>query len=227
MGHSNDDTVMYYISGTVGVDSQSMVHGRDQRTELIEENTSMMSKRNLLALLPPGSQLTNRASITRAIEPDTPVAVVTLLERTPKEEYALRRQSRTVAYRKQREDFFEGKTTTPHATASVCAQVTSKPLRSPSRYLQALWKFEPERKAIANLMYPVCDTETKGSAIEEAVDKVEISLNDILEPIVTLSNPEKKQYTHASASPTKDMRCSVCRKQFMKKNKKCVSLLCC
>jgi hypothetical protein len=78
MGHSNDDTVMYYISGIIGVDSQSMVHGRDQRTELIEENTSMMSKRNLLALMPPGSQLTNRGSIAKAIGPDNPVLVVTL-----------------------------------------------------------------------------------------------------------------------------------------------------
>jgi hypothetical protein len=68
-----------------------MVYGRDQRTELIEENTSMMSKRDLLAPLPPGSQLTDRASIARAIEPNIPVAVVTLSERTPKEEYALRR----------------------------------------------------------------------------------------------------------------------------------------
>jgi hypothetical protein len=150
---------------------------------------------------------------------------VTLSERTLKEEYALRRQSRTVAYRKQREDSFEGKTTTPHTTASNSAQATSKPLRSPSRYLQALWKFELEQKAIANLMYPGCDTGTEGSAVEEAVDKVEISLNDILEPLVTLSNPEKKRYTYALASPTKDMRCSVCGKQFNQKNNKCVSLL--
>jgi hypothetical protein len=111
MGHSNDDTVMYYISGIVGVDSQSMVHGRDQRTELIEENTSIMSKRNFLALMPPGSQLTNRGSIAKAIGPDNPVLVVTLSQHTLKEDYALQQQSRTVAYRKQREDFFEGKTT--------------------------------------------------------------------------------------------------------------------
>jgi hypothetical protein len=221
MGHSNDDTVMYYISGIVGVDSQSMVHGRDQRTQLLDENTSMMSKRNLLAPLPPGSQLTDRASMARAIEPDRSVAVVMLSERTPKEEYALRRQSRTVTYRQEREDFFEGKTTAPHATASVPAQATPNPLRIPSRYLQALWKFEPERKAIVNLMYPGCD---KGT---EAVDNVEISLNDILEPMVTLSNPEKKRYSYASASPTKDMHCSVCGKDFTQKNKQCVLLFHC
>ncbi|KAF1935092.1 hypothetical protein EJ02DRAFT_486881 [Clathrospora elynae] len=222
MGHSNNDTVMYYISGIVGIDSQSMVHGRDQRTELIEENSSMMSKRNLLAPMPPGSQLTNRGSIARAIKPDNPVSVVTLSEHTPKEEYALRRQSRTVAYRKQRENFFEGKTTTPQrAAVSVSAQATPKPLRSPLRYLQALWKFEPERKAIASLMYPDCDTgaeDSKDTGIDSAT-KVKIPLKDILEPMVNLSNPEKKRYTYASASPTKDRCCSVCGKQFIKNDK--------
>jgi hypothetical protein len=130
---------MYYISRIVSVDSQSMVHGRDQRTELIEENTSIMSKRNLLALMPPGSQLTARASMARATEIDRPVPVVTLSERTPSQEYPVRRQSRNVAYRQEREDFFEGKVTVPpHAAAVVSAQATTKPLRSPSRYLQAL-----------------------------------------------------------------------------------------
>jgi hypothetical protein len=55
MGYSNDNTVLYYISGIVGVDSQSMIYRREQKTKLINENTSMMSKKNLLALMPPGS----------------------------------------------------------------------------------------------------------------------------------------------------------------------------
>jgi hypothetical protein len=71
-------------------------------------------------------------------------------------------------------------------------------------------------------MYPGCD---KGT--EEAVNKVEISLNDILKPMVTLSNPERKRYSYASASPTKDMHCSVYGKQFNQKDKKYVSLLRC
>jgi hypothetical protein len=180
----------------------------------------MMSKRNLLALMPPGSQLTNRGSIAKVIEPDNPVLVVTLSQHTLKEDYALRRQSRTVAYRKQREDFFEGKTTPQRAAVrpSVSAQATPKPLRSPSRYLQALWKFEPERKAIVRLMYP----DFKDTGVDSATDKIEIPLKDILEPMVKLSNPEKKRYTYASASPTKDRCCSVCGKQFIKNDKKCV-----
>jgi hypothetical protein len=196
MGHSNNDTVMYYISGIVGVDSQSMVHGRDQRRELIKENTSMMSKRNFLAPMTPGSQLSNCGSIAKAIKPDNPVSVVTLSQHTPKEAYALQRQSRMVAYCKQREDFFKGKTTSQHAAvpASVSAQATLKPLRSPSRYLQALWKFEPERKAIARLMYPDCNTgaeNSKDTDVDSATDKIKIPLKDVLEPMVSLSNPEK------------------------------------
>jgi hypothetical protein len=158
-----------------------MVHGRDQRTELIEENTSMMSKRNLLAPMPPGSQLTNRGSIAKAIGPDNSVSVVTLSQHTLKEDYALRQQSRTVVFCKQREDFFEGKTTPQRAAvpALISAQATPKPLRSPSRYLQALWKFEPERKIIARLMYPDCDTGAENSedtGVDSATDKIEIPL---------------------------------------------------
>ncbi|KAF1360100.1 hypothetical protein EJ07DRAFT_118025 [Lizonia empirigonia] len=218
MGHSNDDTVLYYISGIVGVDSQSMVHGRDQRTQLIEENTSMMSKRNLLAPMPPGSQLTECANISKAAETDKSVAVVSLSERTPSQEYDLRRQSRTVAYRKQRKAFFEGESTTS-AAASTSASTTIKPLRAPSRYLQALWKFEPERKSISRLMYPNCDTAEEDTVV--AAGEVELPLQNILEPMVRVSRPEKKRYTYASASPTDDNRCGVCGLQFTKNNKSC------
>jgi hypothetical protein len=69
---------MYYISRIVRVNSQLIVYRRDQRIELIKENTSMMSKRNLLALMPPSSQLTNRGSIAKAIRPNNPILVVTL-----------------------------------------------------------------------------------------------------------------------------------------------------
>jgi hypothetical protein len=74
-------------------------------------------------------------------------------------------------------------------------------------------------------MYPDCDTgakDSKDTGINSAT-KVETPLKDILKLIVNLSNLEKKRYTYASASPTKDRCCSVCRKQFINNNKKCVS----
>jgi hypothetical protein len=204
----------------VGIDSQSIIRGREQKTQLIEENTSMMSKRNLHAPMPPGSQLTDSANISKVMDTDKAVTVVKISERTLKEEYAMRRQSRTVAYRKQRKDFFEGDCITPAATASTVAQTTTKALRSPSRYLKALWKFEPERKIIARLMYPGCDSAAEDS--EVAAEDVKILLQDILEPMVKLCMPEKKRYNYRSASPTQDMRCSVCDYQFIKNTQKYV-----
>lgn len=136
-------------------DSQSMIHGREQKTKLIDENTSMMSKRNLLAPMPPGSQLTDRV-IPKAKEISKTVKEVSLLERTLSQEYAIRRQFRKVAYRKQREAFFGGESTSSPdvTTSSTSGQTTTKPLRTLSRYLQALLKFEPERKAMSRLLYP-------------------------------------------------------------------------
>jgi hypothetical protein len=84
-----------------------MICGREQNTKLMNDNTSMMSKRNLLAPMPPGSQLTERA-IPKFKKTSMNVTEVALADRTPSQEYALRRQSRNLAYLKQREAFFEG-----------------------------------------------------------------------------------------------------------------------
>ncbi|KAE8853123.1 hypothetical protein HRS9122_00115 [Pyrenophora teres f. teres] len=220
MGHTNDDTVMYYISGIVGVDSQSMVYRREQKSELIDENTSMMLKRNLLAPMPPGSQLTDRLSRNADL---TDGPVVTLPERTPSQEYALRRQSRKVAYRKQRGDFFDGKplapeyaVTAPHQTASDSESTGSTPLRYPSRYLKALWKFEPERERIANLMYSYSRNSVAPNN-STAISRREIPLSDILQPMTKLAHPKKERYVYQSAGPTEDNCCSVCGHQFTKK----------
>ncbi|EFQ93944.1 hypothetical protein PTT_08526 [Pyrenophora teres f. teres 0-1] len=222
MGHTNDDTVMYYISGIVGVDSQSMVYRREQKSELIDENTSMMLKRNLLAPMPPGSQLTDRLSRNADL---TDGPVVTLPERTPSQEYALRRQSRKVAYRKQRGDFFDGKplapeyaVTAPHQTASDSESTGSTPLRYPSRYLKALWKFEPERERIANLMYSYSRNSVAPNN-STAISRREIPLSDILQPMTKLAHPKKERYVYQSAGPTEDNCCSVCGHQFTKKSR--------
>jgi hypothetical protein len=74
-------------------------------------------------------------------------------------------------------------------------------------------------------MYPNCNTGAENSedtSVNSATNKIKIPLKDILKLIVNLSNLEKKQYTYASASLTKDRCCGVCGKQFIKNNKKCV-----
>ena len=224
MGHTNDDTAMYYISGMVGIDSQSMVHGREQRKQLIEENYSMMAKRNLLTPMPPNSQLIDRSNSLKAQEAKKEAPTVALLDRTPKQEYAFRRQSRSTAYRKQREAFFKGESfDSPYATAPTASTERSKkPLRSPSRYLKALWKFEPERKAISKMLYPGCDALVEDGVSLDEASNVKLPLKDILKPMVAIAKPEKKRYSYASASPTEDKRCSVCNLQFNNDNKKWV-----
>jgi hypothetical protein len=74
-------------------------------------------------------------------------------------------------------------------------------------------------------MYPNCDTGAKNfkdTSVNSTTNKIKILLKDILKLIVNLSNLEKKRYTYASASLTKDRCCGVCGKQFIKNNKKCV-----
>jgi hypothetical protein len=60
MGHRDNEPMGFYVSGLVGIDSQSMVRDRPQRAGLLEQHISMMAKRNLFAPQPPGSQLTQR-----------------------------------------------------------------------------------------------------------------------------------------------------------------------
>jgi hypothetical protein len=105
-----------------------MICGREQNTKLMNENTSMMSKRNLLAPMPPGSQLTDRA-ISKVKKTSINVTEVALADRTSSQEYALRRQSRKLAYRKQRGAFFKG-----YLVAVSTSRGRVDPIRSPSRY---------------------------------------------------------------------------------------------
>jgi hypothetical protein len=56
-------------------------------------------------------------------------------------------------------------------------------------------------------MYPNCDTKAKNSkntSINSVTNKIKILHKDILKLIVNLSNLEKKRYTYASASSTKN-----------------------
>ncbi|KAJ5023809.1 hypothetical protein PSV08DRAFT_410917 [Bipolaris maydis] len=125
--------------------------------------------------------------------------MVTLSDRTPKQEYASRRQSRSIAYRKQHEAFFKGERfDSPYTTAPPASTPRSKkPLRYPSRYLKALWKFEHEWKAISRLLYPGCD-----GVAEDA---------DIFKPMVAMANLKKKRYR-----VPQEFHMPVCQLRFTK-----------
>ncbi|KAF2274582.1 uncharacterized protein EI97DRAFT_444049 [Westerdykella ornata] len=69
IGHCEDGTFQHYISRIVGADTQSLAQGCTPNQALIEEATSMKARRNLLAPMPPGSQLTKhqRVDITQTL----------------------------------------------------------------------------------------------------------------------------------------------------------------
>jgi hypothetical protein len=142
----------------------------------------MMAKRNLFAPTPPGSQLTelvHKAPIPAEVD----VMEVTTL--TSSEHYEIRRQSRNKAYRKKREEFFEEGGIAPAETVSV-------PQRLPSRYLKALWKFDRDREAISNLMFP-----------DGKVDVgVAVPLETIIIPMASAARPGRRRYAYKDAEPS-------------------------
>jgi hypothetical protein len=194
MGHRDNEPMGFYISGLVGIDSQNIVRGRPQRAGLLEQHISMMAKRNLFAPTPPGSQLTelvHKAPIPAEVD----VMEVTTL--TSSEHYEIRRQSRNKAYRKKREEFFEEGGIAPAETVSV-------PQRLPSRYLKALWKFDRDREAISNLMFP-----------DGKVDVgVAVPLETIIIPMASAARPGRRRYAYKDAEPSADSHCSVCEKKL-------------
>ncbi|KAF2624884.1 hypothetical protein BU25DRAFT_423660 [Macroventuria anomochaeta] len=141
MGHKYDDTAQYYVSGFIGIDSQSIIHGRKQCLELYKESSSMMANRNLLAPKPPGSILTEppceRVPQLPQEKGKRSPDVISAMALSTTQDYELRRQTRERAYQKDRQEYLEGKGKSPRATAPTLVI----PSREPSRYLLALLKY--------------------------------------------------------------------------------------
>ncbi|KAF3049144.1 hypothetical protein E8E11_005165 [Didymella keratinophila] len=208
MGHKYDDTAQYYVSGFIGIDSQSIIHGREQCLELYKESSSMMANRNLLAPKPPGSMLTESpyergSQMLQGTEKESPEIVSTLVL-SATQEYELRRQTREKAYQKDRREYLEGNGRVARATAPTSAV----PVREPSRYLLALLKFEPERKAVLDLMFLKSDDGDDITA--------ELPLAQILEPLINMAKSQRKRYTYKTAEPTQQNCCSDCNKSMVK-----------
>jgi hypothetical protein len=49
IGHKYEDTAQYYVSGFISINSQSIIHKREQCLNLYKESSSIMANRNLLA----------------------------------------------------------------------------------------------------------------------------------------------------------------------------------
>lgn len=223
MGHTNNKIMQSYMSSVVGIDTQSVVHSRPQQTNFIESHTSMMSGRQLLAPKPPGAQLIdpsirNKFGFT-AKSTDLPHQSIAVADLSPTQQYELRRQSRKRMYHKQRETFFKDGTRDPSPVElSTCLT------RSPSRYLQALLKHEPDRQQAALLLYPdafsatvndedfldnSCSPTSTASSSNDRRNT--ICLKNLVEPLTRLARPARARYAYQDAEPTQDHRCSVCK----------------
>lgn len=209
-----------YLSSVVGIDTQSVVHGRPQQKELIESHTSMMSGRQLLAPKPPGSQLTdvsfqNKFGFT-AKSSESTHSSITVADLSPAQEYEIRRQSRKRMYTQGWNSFFKGgiRDSNP-VDVSTCLS------RSPSRYLQALFKHEPDRQKTARMLYPDAFSEdnsdkclTSERCLSTGSSKEPgdaIHLKDLVEPLVTLAQTTRARYAYQDAEPNEQGHCRVCQ----------------
>jgi hypothetical protein len=222
MGHSTDGIMLTYLANVVHVDIQGIVLGRPQRMDLIRSQTSMMAERNLLAPKPPGAQLIDKVSNNPSAfgegVSDKQLNTVAFADLTPTQQYELRRRSRNSVYSKKREEFFQGeaKHVRPCLDNSTCLS------RSPSRYLRALLKHEPDRQRIATLLYPDAypggdedelSSDDHGISVETeatAVGVKSVTSDDILPSLIRMATPGKRRYAYRGAEPTIDSQCPMC-----------------
>ncbi|KAF2632511.1 hypothetical protein BU25DRAFT_453727 [Macroventuria anomochaeta] len=116
------------------------------------------------------------------------------------QKYELRRQSRQRSYQKRRLDYLEGKGT---AVRESTPNSPSQP-REPSRYLTALIKFEPHRRAAIELMF--------------RADKLTARLDfaEMLEPLIGMASTERQRYVYKTAEPNEQNCCQVGGKHVTK-----------
>ncbi|XP_014561718.1 hypothetical protein COCVIDRAFT_33313 [Bipolaris victoriae FI3] len=197
MGHSDDHVFQAYLSSMIGIDSQNIIFGRDQRMDLINKHSSMMLHRNLLAPIPPRSQLAETSSPnTSQYDSDLP---------RDKRRYLQRK-----AFEEERRQFFQGGSTAPTRSIPMDG------MRKPSRYLKALLESEADRHEAVMLMYP--DIKPDGNALDQSDEVFEscettgimtstpepqgdccVSLEQIVPPLQRIANGQKQNLNYLNA----------------------------
>ena len=151
LGHKSDDTAQFYLSGFVAINCQSIVHNQAERPKLIKYATSMISKRNLLAPMPPRAVLSEVVHRDQQAPEEGSKINITgeILSLTPEKKCTLKRQAREKDYLSHHKDFFNRKRKPSSEKLANVGQdlpeqiskltleegETSSPLRKPSRYL--------------------------------------------------------------------------------------------
>jgi hypothetical protein len=167
---------------------------------------------------PPGAQLIEKSIQNRleftAKPSESAHDLIAVAELSPAQEYEFRRQSRKRMYYKQLEDFKKN-----DICGSSPVDVSTSLSRSPSRYLQALLKHEPDRRKAAMILYPDAfnpDKASSATANDEAFFEEHLpSLNpsdDLMVLLTRWACPMRARYAHQDAEPTQDNHCRVCKK---------------
>ena len=168
----------------------------------------MMANRNLLAPKPHGATLVQQPfartdQLLQALEAlgEEDVEIIATRQLSANQAYELRRQSRNRGYKKNRLAFYEG--ANDIETDSEQHESIPDTSRTPSRYLKALLKFEPQREEVITLLFQ--DKEEKD---------LELSLETVLPPLIRLASPAKKRYAYKTAEPASDGSCPDCTKDL-------------
>jgi hypothetical protein len=125
--------------------------------------------------------------------------VLLIAKMTPAQQCYARRQSRNIAYQKQRKEYFKGREeylVTPEAPVSTGQD------QQPSRYLKSLLKYQHSGRKIVDLLYP--------NGLPHAENA--LPLADVVELLLEMARPEKRNYMYASVEIRNDNSCGVCTK---------------
>lgn len=237
MGHKSDDTFLYYISNKSGIDTQSIVLGHNQQTEVIDFVRSMAVDVNQSAPVPHGSRLTDakrryggKASSSsnvndQVVQDDVDESdqeFLTVPKMSTQQHYEVRRRARRLDYRKEQSNFFltvdefdddygadhDISFAEPHDGLS-----TVRP--GPSQYLRAVLCYEPSRLQLVEMLERQPLLALNFSASDSSVG---LTLGDGIAPLFNLAKPALMPVHYPHAEPDKSGCCSFCgRKPLDKK----------
>ncbi|KAF2278993.1 uncharacterized protein EI97DRAFT_440482 [Westerdykella ornata] len=164
--------------------TQSLAQGRTPNQALIEEAISMKARRNLLAPMPPGSQLAKHLHQVDLSE---------TLSMSPQKKDRIQRRLRKKIYVKNREEFFQN-----GALTDVEPWRQKAMERMPSRYLQAYLRYDRRRRELCTSLFTEEDT----------------SLSQVIPILRSTANPASGRLFYPQTGLTEDNRCINCNKDL-------------
>jgi hypothetical protein len=238
MGHKSNDTFGYYKTGIQDINTQAIVRGRAQRSDIIEESMSILDNRDLAAPQPPGARLIDMASyalnsdaeddrsdldgasdsssdssIDSSVEneekeDETQPRMLSVAKLTPAQQYNARPQFRKKAYQKQRKELFKDR---DDYFVAPDNQDSANLVPESTSQLRL-----PPRYLKSLLKHQPSRQKVIDLLHPDGVPHVKnaLCLSKTLEPLIELASPEKRRYMYSSVQIKDDSNCGVCKKSF-------------